>query len=342
MNTVETPAAGVHVLSRGPLPSPMSFRYGELESAIVDSVRTAVEGRDVAVAFSGGLDSGLVSAIAREYAESVTLYTCGTANAFDVVMARDLSARLGLPWNHVQISKSNTEARIAELITATGVSDPFTISYELQLFCVCREAGEDVVVTGQGADEFFMGCAKYVGASDGDYEVLRNAGVERLLDVSVPCERAIAAHFRKELVYPYLDREVLDRVSEVPPEELRPTDMDSRKAVLKEVAVHLGHPYLAERKKKSSQYGSGTTDIIRALAKERGMMYNEYISSVYDGALQGMPSRERGAVVNARIDPIVKLEAEGMLQRAGVSPSEAIEAMYRRIVSDGGPGFLGL
>ena len=58
--------------------------------------------------------------------------------------------------------------------------------------------------------------------------------------------------------------------------------MDSRKRVLKDAAVRLGYPFLAERTKKSSQYGSGTTDIIRVLAKRRGLMYNRYIQSVYD------------------------------------------------------------
>ncbi len=54
------------------------------------------------------------------------------------------------------------------------------------------------------------------------------------------------------------------------PAELRPKDMDSRTAVPREVAIDFGHPVIAEIKKKSSQYGSGTTDIVRALAKEKG------------------------------------------------------------------------
>jgi len=34
--------------------------------------------------------------------------------------------------------------------------------------------------------------------------------------------------------------------------------------------------------KKSSQYGSRTTDVIRALAKEKGLYYNQYIKSICD------------------------------------------------------------
>lgn len=319
----------------------MSFRYSRLEDSIVDAIKKGVEGRDVGVAFSGGLDSGLASAIAKEYADSVTLYTCGTDSSYDVTMARALSERIGLPWVHVPISKENLEGRIRDMISATETSDPFTISYELQLFCVCMESKEDRILTGQGADEFFMGCAKFVGQSDDDYEVLKNAGVDRLLNVSVPCEKRIAGHFGKELVYPYLDPEVTSEIGRIDPMELRPKDMDSRKSVLKEIATDLGYPFIAEMKKKSSQYGSGTTDLIRALAKENGKMYNEYIASVYDEALCGTTVKQRGAVINARVDQIVKVEAESIIQQHGCTPSEVIEMLYRRIIEDNGLGSLG-
>lgn len=261
----------------------MSFKYGGLRDSIVSSVKKNVEGKDIGVAFSGGLDSGLVAAIAKEYADSVTLYTCGTDTSYDVIMARDLSERIGLPWVHVRISQENVESLIREMMMATGTQDPFTVSYELQLFSICKASEEEHILTGQGADEYFMGCAKFVGCPHEDYEIYRKDSVKRLLEVSVPCEKKIAAYFGKSIAYPYLDDTVTGEVKKIDPKELRPADMDSRKAVLREVATNLGHPVIAERKKKSSQYGSGTTDIIRALAKEKGMMFNQYIASVYDG-----------------------------------------------------------
>lgn len=309
--------------------------FDKIRDAIVAAVRDNVAGKKIGVAFSGGLDSGLVSAIAKDYAESVTLYTCGTSKAYDVVMARDLSQKLELPWVHVPISKGTTEPLIRELISATGTSDPFTISYELQLFSVCKQAKEEIILTGQGADEYFMGCAKFVNENKDDYEILKNAGVERLLNVSVPCEKQIAKYFKKELVYPYLDSKVIEEISKIDQDKLRPKDLDSRKWVLKQIAIDLGHPVLAQRKKKSSQYGSGTTDIIRALAKDSGKMYNEYIASVYDEVLSGITTREWGAVINARIDYIVKVEAEKILKKEGVTPSQAIEKFYKKIIEDG-------
>lgn len=314
----------------------MPFRYSELEESIINSVRDSVEGKDVAVAFSGGLDSGLVSAIAKKYANSVHLYTCGTNKAHDVIMAKDLSEKLKLPWTQAEISKRNVELLIKEMISSTGTTDPFTISYELQLFCVCREAKEDIIITGQGADEYFMGCAKFVDQTDKDYEMQRDAAVERLLKVSIPCEKAIAKHFGKEIFYPYMSEEILSGIERLDPDELRPKDMDSRKSVLREIAEDLGYSCIASRTKKSSQYGSGTTDIIRALAREKGMFYNEYIASLCEEVIAGEPTKHRGSVINARVDSIVKVEAEKILQQLKLSPSEAIEMFYRRIIEDGG------
>ncbi len=310
------------------------FEYQELEDALISFIKEKVEGKDVGVACSGGLDSGLVSAIAKEFANSVTLYSCGTKNAHDVMMTKDLSERLGIPMVHAKITKGDMHGLIREMIEIAGQPDPFTISYEMPLLCVCKAAKEDIILTGQGADEYFMGCAKFVGASAEDYEVLKTASVERLLNVSVPCELKIAEHFNKTMYYPYLDISMTSLVEKIDPEILRPKDMDSRKEVLRKIAIHLGYDFIAKRPKKSSQYGSGTTDLIRGIAKENNMMYAEYIASIRDEVTYGKIPLKRGSVINARIDPIVKEKAERILLQQGITPSEAIEDLYRKIIQE--------
>ena len=161
------------------------------------------------------------------------------------------------------------------------------------------------------------------------------AGKDRLREVSIPCELAIASHFSKDLRYPYMDPEVVAQAEALDPEELLPRDMDSRKAVLKDVARDLGFDCLLDRRKKSSQYGSGTTDLIRAVARERGMRYNEYIDSLRGAAASGLPMSGRGSVVDARVDSVLKAEAERIIREGGMDPSAVIEAVYCRIVSDG-------
>ncbi len=312
------------------------FAYRELEDALVESVRRRTEGRRVAVACSGGLDSGLISAIAVRYAESVHLYTCGTSNAFDVAMGRDLGDMLDIPWTRAPISKGSIEHAIGELIKATGVSDPFTISYEMPLFAVCSVAEEDVVLSGQGSDEYLYGCAKFVGQDPDALRMLKDEGIARLMEVSIPCERAIAAHRGKTMEYPYIDGSVIDAIEALDADDVVPKDMASRKNVLREVARHLGFPEIAERRKKASQYGSGATDLIRGVAKEKGMRYNEFIASVYDSVTTSrIPSSGRGSVIDARVESVLKAEAERIIAQCGSDPSQVIADLYRRIVDDG-------
>ena len=314
--------------------------YEELGRAIEESVRRACEGKRIGVAFSGGMDSGLIAALASRYARSVTCYTCGTDDSFDVAAGRELAEKLELPWVHCRICEDTIEDDIRELILATRVSDPFTISYELQLFTVCRQAGEKIILTGQGSDEYFGGCANSVNEDDSEYKAVMEWGVERLMKVSVPCEMSIARNFGKTLGYPYLDEDVLSCIGRIDPEELRPRSLEDRKSVLKSVAEDLGYPILAHRTKKASQYGSNTTEVIRNAARAKGIRYNRYIAGIYESLGLRNANLLRDAALDVRMDPILLHDAEEILDKAGMTHSEAMAEFYRRMIRDGNLDFL--
>ena len=314
--------------------------YEELGRAIEESVRRACEGKRIGVAFSGGMDSGLIAALASRYARSVTCYTCGTDDSFDVAAGRELAEKLELPCVHCRICEDTIEDDIRELILATRVSDPFTISYELQLFTVCRQAGEKIILTGQGSDEYFGGCANSVNEDDSEYKAVMEWGVERLMKVSVPCEMSIARNFGKTLRYPYLDEGVLSCVADIDPEELRPRSLEDRKMVLKTVAEELGFPILAHRTKKASQYGSNTTELIRDAARRKGMRYNRFIAGIYESLGLRNANLLRDSAVDVRMDPILVHDVEEILEKLGMTHSEAVAEFYRRLIKDGDLDFL--
>ena len=314
--------------------------YEGLGKAIEESVRSSCEGKRVGIAFSGGLDSGLIAALASKYAKSVTCYTCGTDDSFDVAAGKELAEKLGLPWVQCRIDEDNIEDTIREMILATGVSDPFTISYDLQLFTVCREAQERWILTGQGSDEYFGGCANSVNEDDTEYQAVMDWGVERLMKVSVPCELSIAKHFKKHLEYPYLDEDVIKEIGKIDEEEIRPRTLDERKNVLRETAADLGFPILKGRIKKASQYGSSTTELIRSKARSKGLRYNQYIAGIYESLGLRKANLLRDAVVDVRMDPIVIYDVEKILQEKGLTHSEAVALFYKRVIEDGNLDFL--
>ena len=201
-------------------------------------------------------------------------------------------------------------------------------------------AEEPIILTGQGSDEYFGGCARSVNEDDSEYEAVMDWGIERLMKVSVPCEQSIAKHFGKRLVYPFLDGDVIDCVNLIDPDLLRPRTLEDRKVVLKEVASDLGFPLLAHRIKKASQYGSGTTDLIRNTAKSKGMRYNRFIASIYESLGLRNANLLRDAAVDVRMDPILVYDADIVLKRLNLTHSEAMALFYKKMVNDGNLEFL--
>jgi asparagine synthase (glutamine-hydrolysing) len=97
----------------------------------------------------------------------------------------------------------------------------------------------------------------------------------------VPHETKVADHFGRKILYPYLDSLVTMQVNAMDLKELMPADQDHRKMLLRQVARDLGYPFIAEKKKKAAQYGSGTMDLVRKVASDQGLTYAELVDKIY-------------------------------------------------------------
>lgn len=262
----------------GLMDSPLMDISSELTGTMREVVRQMVEGKEIAVAFSGGLDCGIVAAIAKEYASSVKLYTAGVEDAYDVRESEGLSKILGLEWEHILVSESDLEENIREMIEVTGTADPVTLSFEIPLFYVSKHVKERFIIGGQGADELFAGYSKYIGLTEDEFRDLRDADMARLFGQTLAHESAVAKHFDKTVYYPYLDRRVMDVVSKLDMKDLVPGEM--RKENLRKVAEMIGQPEVAAKKKKAAQYGSGAMNLFRKIAKKKGMTVNEMVTGM--------------------------------------------------------------
>ena len=250
----------------------------ELTDVLRAAIRGMVEGKDVAVAFSGGLDSGIVAAITKEYASSVKLYTAGVNDAYDVLESKALAETLGMEWEHIPISESDLEDSIRKMIRITGTVNPITLSFEIPLFYVSRSAKEGLIIGGQGADELFAGYSKYVGLPEDSFRDLREADMARLFNETLVHESSVSKHFGKTVLYPYLDKKVMDTVGRIDMKDLIPGDV--RKENLRKVAEIIGQPEVAAKKKKAAQYGSGAMNLFRKIAKRKGMTVNEMVTEM--------------------------------------------------------------
>lgn len=241
-----------------------------------------VADKDVAVAFSGGLDSGVIAALCKRYARSVRLYTVGVEGSYDVRESEEISGSLGLEWKHIQIEEAGLTEMLGIMMSITGTTDPVVLSFEVPLMYILSSVDEDIVLTGQGADEVFLGYSKYTGLSDDDLLAQRSADMEKLYSLTRVHENRMADHFGKVVLCPFLDDRVLSEASGLGLDQLRPIG-EGRKMPLRAVAESLGHPDIASKPKKAAQYGSGSMNMIKHLAKKRSQNVSDFLIDVGDG-----------------------------------------------------------
>jgi len=260
-----------------------------LRKALDDAVCYAVHGKDIAVAFSGGLDSGIIAAMAKKYANEITLYTVGSDGSHDVREAESAAEELDMRWVHIPIAEKDVMESLREMISIAGTKDPVTLSFEVPLFFVCKNCIEKEIIGGQGADELFAGYSKYAGLSGIDLKIKTTEDLRKLAGCTLPHEKKVAEHFGKEIRYPFLDIRVIGAVSGLEPGAVAPAeDPALRKMILRDISNMLGYPNISKKEKKAAQYGSGAMAMIKKICKEKGVTYSELIEMLcgevgYDG-----------------------------------------------------------
>lgn len=253
-----------------------------IHELLLSAVKNIAIDKEIAISFSGGIDSGILAAMASEYAKNVTLYTVGTKDSHDVLKAKEASVMLNLEQNHILLTEDNISDLLKDMISISGTMDPLTLSFEIPTYAVTCYSKESNIIGGIGADELFGGYHKYIGMSPEEFREARIKDMERLFTFVIPHEDRVAEHFNKTLHRPYTDKALIKEVMSIPCKEILPSENRPRKLFLRQVAEKMDLPLLASTEKKSAQYGSGAMRIIRKLARKEGLTVNEYILSLSD------------------------------------------------------------
>jgi asparagine synthase (glutamine-hydrolysing) len=129
------------------------------------SVKRRVESSDLEVGsfLSGGIDSGLVTAIASRYNNSLKTFTVSFAGEYDEApLARLVAERYQTNHTEIKISFDDLKADLEKIISNYG--EPFFDSSAIPSYYVSREAKKfvTVILNGDGADELFGGYRRYV------------------------------------------------------------------------------------------------------------------------------------------------------------------------------------
>lgn len=229
------------------------------------------------LAFSGGVDSSLISALARS---GITLYSVGFEGSHDLQHAQYAAEVLGLDGKlHAKvITQKEIEEYIPDVIRSIKSTDPMAVEIGLPLFIATREAHDDdmkVMLSGRGADELFAGYQRYIRISENGYladEIKKD--VKNLVEIGIDRDRALASANSIELRTPYLDRNVIEIGLQIAPElKIRKKDGSyMRKYILRRVAENIIPHELAWTEKRAMQYGSGVHRGLGKLARSCGFV----------------------------------------------------------------------
>jgi asparagine synthase (glutamine-hydrolysing) len=265
-------------------------RYGNV---LEESVRKRIHDRErVGVIYSGGIDSFLIAYLVKKLGVPFTCYVAGRDNgSSDIEWARKTAERFGFPLKVKLLSARDIEAMIPDVIQTIEDHSLNQVEVAIPMFASIRmaqEAGERVVLTGQGADELFGGYRWYSTIVDreGYNSFLERSWEDTFLLYKECLEREdkIAMAHSIELRVPYLDPEVIKLAFSVAPHLKIHRGEDSlAKRIHRALGIVLGIPEeVAFRTKEAAQHGANVHDVFEELATKRGYSAELLESVGYD------------------------------------------------------------
>ena len=245
----------------------------QLLEKIKASITSTVPQKKIAVAFSGGVDSTMISKICDDLGYDITLLTIGFSESHDILFAKEVNEHLKFKHEILEIDPNSfgeISRKINQKIKTENLSwneNSIAFYYVSKL---AKTLGLDTVVTANGIDELFCGYNAYRDAiSQGESRV--SEIMDAKLDNEIKMMKAVnsvASEFGVKIVQPLLSPDFIDFAKEVPlSEKIHDSEDLYRKHIIRKLASEIGVPELSyNKRKKALQYGS---KIHKALLKTR-------------------------------------------------------------------------
>jgi asparagine synthase (glutamine-hydrolysing) len=143
-----------------------------VDSLLHTAVKRRLESSDLEVGsfLSGGIDSGLVTAIASQYNSTLKTYTVSFSGAYDEApLAKLVAEKYKTNHTEINISFNDLQNDIEQILARYG--EPFYDDSAIPSYYVSREARKHltVILNGDGSDELFGGYRRYVPFSKFDF-----------------------------------------------------------------------------------------------------------------------------------------------------------------------------
>ena len=162
--------APFHAAARGTQDRPAQESARSVEQALGRSIETLASlGVPVGCFLSGGLDSGLIAAIAARRGVDLTLLTCGLDGTTmdETGTACAVARHLRMPHEVLNLARQEFLAGLVDAVHNSGL--PLSIPNQVGLALLSRRAEErglGMVLCGEGGDELFCGYPRLLALRD--------------------------------------------------------------------------------------------------------------------------------------------------------------------------------
>ncbi|MFB6190173.1 MAG: diphthine--ammonia ligase [Candidatus Nanohaloarchaea archaeon] len=252
----------------------------EIKQRFLSAVEKRVPGGEVALLFSGGVDSTMVAAALQELGKEFTCYTAGIQHGnvdapCDSRWARKVADEMELELESYEASLDEVEEKVPEVVDWISSTSPVKMGVALP-FEFALKGDEKVVFSGLGSEQLYAG---YSRQKSGYLNQEGLSGLRSLFHRDLYRDDVVSMRNGYELRLPFLDHDLIEHALSIPG-DLKVSD-EHRKYVLRKAAEKLGVPEnVAWRKKRAAQYGSNFDKALSRLASSNGYdSKQEYLNS---------------------------------------------------------------
>ncbi len=259
---------------------------------LLNSVSYHVPSNNFGLFLSGGIDSSLILGILLNLKKekSFKAISVGFKDSSDVIYAQRLCEYTGIGLEKVIINTNDIENALKIIVpllkTRNGKVNTVDISIALPIYFASKkshELGYKVALSGQGADELFIGYNKYFEEDliKNNKKLLDKVNKDLIYIATQNLERddLVSMYWSIELRFPYLSMEVIKWVFSLNVNVLSKVNTTNRKELLRNVAAKLNLPdFIVTRQKKAAQYGTSIMKNLQLLAKPYNSV-NDYLES---------------------------------------------------------------
>jgi len=269
----------------------MQVAAKKLQKLLQQSMKERVSGlKEVAVAFSGGLDSSIIAYLTKNLGVAVHLIYVSLRNQPEIEHAKKAAEELELPINVHLYDEEDVEKVLSMVLWLIEEPEPIKTSIGIPFYWTAEKTAKmnfKVMLAGQGADELFGGYKRYVS----DYLRCGSEKVQKTIfkdtikmhETNFERDFKICNFHNVELRLPFAAYQIAKFATDLPVElKMEKRENGLRKLVLRRAAENLGLPQsIVKKPKRAMQYTTGVDKTLKKLSNKAGLSLKEYLQKAF-------------------------------------------------------------